>query len=77
MQTIQVVIDEKLLRKADKFVKRSKGNRSALIREALEGHLRRIEIREMVEQDRRGYLAKPQDAKEIADLEAVSVWPED
>ena len=41
METIQVVLDAKLLKAADSAAKRQKVNRSALIRQALEEHLQR------------------------------------
>ena len=42
MQTIQVVLEEDLLRAADRAARRVRVNRSALIREALREHLKRI-----------------------------------
>ena len=39
MNTIQVVIEEDLLRSADRVARQLKINRSALIRDALRGHL--------------------------------------
>ena len=47
MQTIQVVMDEKLLRAANQAAKKRKVNRSALIREALTEHLHRLHIAEL------------------------------
>ena len=55
METIQVVIDSKLLRSANAAARRSRQNRSALIREALRGHLSRMKILEMGEPDRKAY----------------------
>jgi len=40
-------------------------NRSALIRQALERHLKHLRELELEEQDRRGYLAKPQREEEF------------
>jgi metal-responsive CopG/Arc/MetJ family transcriptional regulator len=77
MATIQVVIDEKLLKAADLAAKRGKTNRSALIRSALEEHLKRLKILELEERDRRGYLAQPQKPEEYRGLEAVAAWPDD
>ena len=37
-----------------------KQNRSALVREALREHLKRLEVRASEEQDRKGYSAHPQ-----------------
>ena len=45
METIQVVLDKELLHATDKVARRLKANRSALVRDALREHLRRLEIR--------------------------------
>jgi metal-responsive CopG/Arc/MetJ family transcriptional regulator len=47
METIQVVLDSKLLQATDRAARRTKLNRSALIREAIRSHLKRLEIREL------------------------------
>lgn len=65
METIQVVLGAKLLRAADRAACRTKLNRSALIREALSGHLQRLDIRVLEEQDRAGYSRLPQDESEL------------
>jgi len=77
METIQVVLDAKLLRAADQAAKRRKLNRSALIREALRAHLKRMHELDLEERDRRGYLAKPQGREEFASWEDAAAWPED
>jgi len=76
METIQVVLDSKLLRAADAAARRVKLNRSALIREALRAHLRRLETRELELRDRKGYQLRPADAAGSSDWEAEAVWPE-
>jgi metal-responsive CopG/Arc/MetJ family transcriptional regulator len=48
-ETIQVVLDLKLLKATDRAAHRSKVNRSALIRDALRDHLRRLEIHSLEE----------------------------
>jgi len=75
VETIQVVLDPKLLRAADAAARRAKLNRSALIRQALREHLKRLEIRDLEERDRRGYALKPERIKEFADWESEAVWP--
>lgn len=77
MQTIQVVLDEKLLHAADFAAQRKHVNRSALIRQALAEHLRRFQIAELEERDRRGYEASPQQEDEHVAWEAAATWPED
>lgn len=76
MQTIQVVLDAKLLKAADSAAKRQKLNRSALIREALREHLKRLRERELEAQDRRGYDALPQREEEYLPWVEAATWPE-
>ena len=76
METIQVVLDTKLLRATDLAAKRRKVNRSALIRHAIEQHLKRLRELELEEQDRRGYLAQPQREDEYRIWEGAAAWPE-
>jgi len=76
VETIQVVLDAKLLKAADMAAKRQKVNRSALIRRALEEHLRRLHVAEMEESDRRGYQAQPQHMEEYLPWEEIAAWPE-
>jgi len=75
METIQVVLDERLLRAADRAARRTKLNRSALIRNALHEHLRRLEVRELEERDRKGYQIRPQDGDLLAGWESEAAWP--
>jgi metal-responsive CopG/Arc/MetJ family transcriptional regulator len=77
METIQVVLDTKLLRATDLAARRQKVNRSALIRHALQEHLKRLRELELEEQDRRGYLAQPQREDEFRVWEDAAAWPED
>lgn len=76
METIQVVLDSELLRAADGAARKAHVNRSALIREALREHLRRLRIREMEKRDREGYLQHPQDLAEVEAWARMAVWPD-
>jgi metal-responsive CopG/Arc/MetJ family transcriptional regulator len=76
METIQVVLDAKLLKATDIAAKRQKVNRSALIRHALQQHLKRLHELELEARDRRGYLAQPQRQKEFRIWEDAAAWPE-
>jgi metal-responsive CopG/Arc/MetJ family transcriptional regulator len=76
METIQVVLDTKLLKATDLAAKRHKLNRSALIRQALQQHLKRMRELELEERDRRGYLAHPQREEEFRVWEDAAAWPE-
>ena len=77
METIQVVLDAELLKAADRAAEREKVNRSALIRDALRGHLKRLEVRELEERDRAGYLANRASAAEDDAWEAEAAWLRD
>ncbi len=77
METIQVVLDTKLLKAADRVARRRKVNRSALIREALHEHLKRLQTQELEAMDRRGYLAQPQRVDEFRVWEETAAWPKD
>ena len=74
METIQVVLDKKLLQAADKAARRTKQNRSALVRDALREHLLRLERRAKQEQDRQGYLKHPQTRDESHMWESEVAW---
>jgi metal-responsive CopG/Arc/MetJ family transcriptional regulator len=77
MPIVQIVLDKKLLHAADQAAKRTKRNRSALLRDALREHLRRLELRASEERDRRGYSRHlPADA-ESQDWESEATWPEE
>jgi len=75
METIQVVLDKALLQAADQAARRTKQNRSALVRDALREHLRKLEVRALEMRDREAYLKRPQSTEESQLWEAEAVWP--
>ncbi len=75
METVQIVLDKKLLQAADQAARRTKQNRSALVRDALREHLRRLEVRAREERDRQGYARRPQTSDEARVWEAEATWP--
>jgi metal-responsive CopG/Arc/MetJ family transcriptional regulator len=77
METIQVVLDKKLLQAADRAARRTKQNRSALIRAALRDHIRLLAIRELERRDHAGYSRQPQEPDEPLVWEAEAAWPEE
>ncbi|HZQ67563.1 MAG TPA: ribbon-helix-helix protein, CopG family [Terriglobales bacterium] len=77
MQIVQIVLDKKLLQAADKAAKRTKRNRSALVRDALREHLRRLNLRAREERDRQGYTRKAQTEGEARGWESEAVWPQE
>jgi metal-responsive CopG/Arc/MetJ family transcriptional regulator len=77
METVQIVLDKALLRAADRAAKKTRQNRSALVRVALREHLRKLEIAAMEERDREGYRKHPEDLAEVLAWEQVAAWPEE
>ena len=75
-QTIQIVLDKELLQAADKAAKLANLNRSALIRDALREHLKRLSTLELERQDQEGYLRNPAKKEEAAFWEGQIAWPE-
>lgn len=72
MEKIQIVLDRSLL---DATARRTKRNRSALVRDAVREHLRTLEIRAKEERDRKGYLKCPQTPDPSLVWEREAAWP--
>ena len=77
MQIVQIVVDKRLLQAADQAAKRTKKNRSALVRDALREHLQRLEIRAREDRDREGYSRRPPADEETLAWEAEAAWPQE
>ena len=75
METIQIVLDKKLLDATDRAALRTKRNRSALVRDALREHLRKLEARVREERDRQGYAKHPQRKTDSRVWEIEAAWP--
>jgi Arc/MetJ-type ribon-helix-helix transcriptional regulator len=75
METIQIVLEKDLLQATDRAARRRRLNRSALVREALRAHLRRLEILDRERRDRAGYLAAG-DAESVG-WDRVTAWPDE
>jgi metal-responsive CopG/Arc/MetJ family transcriptional regulator len=77
METIQVVLDAGLLKAADRAARRLRTNRSALFREALRAHLKRLDLLEKEKRDREGYIRYPDSLDNLSAWDKVADWPED
>jgi metal-responsive CopG/Arc/MetJ family transcriptional regulator len=77
METIQIVLEPELLRAADRAVRKLKTNRSALFREALRAHLKRLDTRDKESRDREGYRRYPDSMDDPAAWDQVADWPDD
>ena len=75
METVQIVLDKRLLQAADRAARRARQNRSALVRDALREHLRRLAIRALEERDRAGFAKRSQTHDESLAWEAEAAWP--
>ena len=75
MKAVQIVLDEALLESTDEALRRTKQNRSELVRDALREHLRRLQILKKEATDRDGYTQMPQNALDADKWEKEAVWP--
>jgi metal-responsive CopG/Arc/MetJ family transcriptional regulator len=75
METVQIVLEKTLLEATDRAARRTRRNRSALVRDALREHLQRLEMRALEERDREGYLKQAAAPDESRLWEAEAAWP--
>jgi metal-responsive CopG/Arc/MetJ family transcriptional regulator len=75
--TMRIVLDSDLLRTADQTARKLKTSRSALLREALRAHLKRLDLKEKERRDREGYSRYPDSLDESATWDKVVDWPDD
>ncbi len=76
MPAIQVVLDDELLCAVNRAAQGIRKSRSALIRDALREHLKRLRLQEPERRDRRGYESHPSQ-DDVAAWERVAEWPGD
>jgi metal-responsive CopG/Arc/MetJ family transcriptional regulator len=76
MKTIQMTIDEPLLKEVDRVVNEQRTTRSAFIREALDTSLRRLNVKALEEQHREAYARNPQTPAELEVWQDEQVWGE-
>ena len=74
MKTVQMTIDEDLVRTVDQAAKNLRTTRSAFTREALRQALARVKTRQLEEKHRLGYLRKPTEPAEFAAWEKEQKW---
>jgi metal-responsive CopG/Arc/MetJ family transcriptional regulator len=75
METVQIVLEKKLLEATDRAARRTRRNRSAFVRDALREHLRGLEMRALEERDREGYSKQAARSGESRLWEAEAAWP--
>lgn len=74
MRTVQMTLDDELVKQVDKTVKQLKTTRSAFAREALNWALERIKIQAMEQKHRKGYEKNPVKSDEFSLWEDEQVW---
>jgi metal-responsive CopG/Arc/MetJ family transcriptional regulator len=75
VKTVQVVLEEELLKAVDRAARKAGMNRSAFLREAAREHLRRRRREDLEARDRAGYERFPSVEFDVWDK--VAAWPED
>ena len=77
MATIQMTLDERLLKEVDGTVKRMHTTRSALIRDSIRHYLKALHVRQLEAEDREAYKKKAVKAGEFDIWKSEQVWGDD
>ena len=74
MRTVQMTLEEELVRSVDQAARKLHTTRSAFTRSALREALHQMKTRHMEEQHRRGYRIHPPTPGELSTWEKEQVW---
>ena len=74
MKTIQMTLDEELVREVDKAARKVGMTRSAFTRRALHSALKHLKLQQLEEQHRQGYARKPVKPGEFDVWEGEQSW---
>lgn len=74
MKTVQMTLDEDLVRSVDRVVKKIHTTRSAFTRDALRDALRKFNVSRLEKQHRRGYEIHPVNQRESGVWEEEQAW---
>ena len=74
MRTIQMTLDENLVKAVDRVTKKLKTTRSAFTRKALQEALARYSIEQLERKHRQGYERQPAAGDEFSVWESEQVW---
>ena len=77
MQTIQIVFEAELLREADLAAKKHHVNRSALIRDAVRDHLKRLRLLDLEEEECLAYQRIPASRDDEVAIAEFAAWAEE
>ena len=74
MKSVQMTLDEHLVKAVDSAAKKLGTTRSGFTREALRSALKEIRIKELESKHREGYQRKPVKRGEFSNWESEQVW---
>jgi metal-responsive CopG/Arc/MetJ family transcriptional regulator len=74
MRTVQMTLDENLVRSVDRVVKKTHTTRSAFTRDALRASLAQFKISELERQHQKGYEMQPVNKAEFSVWEDEQAW---
>ena len=74
MRTIQMTLDDDLVKAVDRVSKQLNTNRSAFTRKALRDALARYSLEQLERKHRQGYERNPVDANEFSVWETEQAW---
>jgi metal-responsive CopG/Arc/MetJ family transcriptional regulator len=74
MKTIQMTLDDQLLKQIDEIIKDLKISRSAYIRDSIRHYLKQTDIKQMEKQHRDGYQKFPVKKGEFDVWEDEQIW---
>lgn len=77
MRTVQLLMEEKILKRLDVEARRQSRDRSKLVREAVRRYLITLERERDDDAYARAYQAQPDHPKEAAEWVGIQAWPED
>jgi metal-responsive CopG/Arc/MetJ family transcriptional regulator len=74
MKTVQITLNENLVKAVDSAAKKLGTTRSIFTREALRSALKVVRVKNMESKHRAGYKRKPVKRGEVSDWESEQVW---
>jgi metal-responsive CopG/Arc/MetJ family transcriptional regulator len=77
MKTVQMTLDDELVKAVDRVVRKLHTTRSGFARKALRDALGRFSVAQMERKHRRGYETKPVATDEFGDWEPEQAWGEE
>jgi len=74
MKTVQMTLDEDLVKAVDDAAKKLGTTRSGFTRDALRSALKELQVKQLESRHREGYKRKPVKPGEFSDWEAEQAW---